>query len=78
MRVNKWQKYLLKMRCFIYFFLILQKKALSIIKIQMKMKHYFLISMFALSSAAALTSCSNNDVDFYDPAKIEADHSTSS
>ena len=63
---------------FYLFFLILQKKALSIIKIQMKMKHYFLISMLALSSATALTSCSNNDVDFYDPAKIEADHSTSS
>ena len=59
---------------FYLFFLILQQKELSIIKIQMKMKHYFLISMLALSSAAALTSCSNNDVDFYDPAKIEADH----
>ena len=58
---------------FYLFFLILQKKELSIIKIQMKMKHYFLISMLALSSAAALTSCSNNDVDLFDPAQIEAD-----
>ena len=37
------------------------------------MKHYFLISMLALSSATALTSCSNNDVDLFDPAQIEAD-----
>lgn len=36
------------------------------------MKHYFLISMLALSSATALTSCSNNDVDLFDPAQIEA------